>query len=159
MSAFWEWGSPDLLACGLRHGSRSGPARPIFINSSSRPSRGAKPRGADDARPPQGRPHQEGSRGGGEIKARSTSRGARQESHDDRDQAGARRASAYVVSLFPVWCKEGKCRRGVPRHQAKVSISVQQDQGRKDGRMEVTVDPKMASPPEPFAGEDHLQSG
>ena len=38
LSAFWEWGSPDLPACGLRRGSRGGPARPIFISTSSRPS-------------------------------------------------------------------------------------------------------------------------
>ena len=36
----------------------------------------------------------------------------------------ARRAPARAVSLFPLWCKGGKCRREVPRHQAKVSISV-----------------------------------
>ena len=70
LSAFWERGSPDLPACGLRRGSNGGPTQPIFINSSSRPSRGAKPRGADDRKLPQRRPHQVGSRGGGEIKAR-----------------------------------------------------------------------------------------
>ena len=69
LSAFWERGSPDLPACGLRRGSSGGPARPIFISSSSRPSRGAKPRGADDRKLPQRQPHQAGSRGGGEIKA------------------------------------------------------------------------------------------
>ena len=69
LSAFWELGSPDLPACGLQRGSRSGPVRPIFVNTSSRPSRGAKPRGADDRKLPQARPHQAGSRGGGEIKA------------------------------------------------------------------------------------------
>ena len=63
LSAFWERGSPDLPACGPRRGSTSGPARPIFTSKHSRPSRGAKPREADDARPPQGRPHQAGSRG------------------------------------------------------------------------------------------------
>ena len=52
LSAFWERGSPDLPACGLRRGSSGGPARPIFISSSSRPSRGAKPRGADDRKLP-----------------------------------------------------------------------------------------------------------
>ena len=56
-------------AYGLWHGSRRGPARPIFINTDPRPSRGAKPRGADDTELPQARPHQAGSRGGGEIKA------------------------------------------------------------------------------------------
>ena len=69
LSAFWEWGSPDLPACGLRLGSKGGPARPIFTNTNPRPSQGAKPRGEDDAELPQARPHQDGSRGGEEIKA------------------------------------------------------------------------------------------
>src|SRR4051812_37583396 len=69
LSAFWERGSPDLPACGLRRGSKGAPARPIFINTDPRPSRGAKPRGADDTELLQARPHQAGSRGGGEIKA------------------------------------------------------------------------------------------
>ena len=56
---------------------------------------------------------------------RGTSRGTRDASHDDRDQVSARRAPAYTVSLFPLWCKGGKHR---PRHQAKVTISVQKDQ-------------------------------
>ena len=65
----------------------------------SRPSRGAKPRGADDTRPPQGRPRQAGSRGGGGTKARGTSRGTRDVSHDDQDQAGASLRSVLVSSL------------------------------------------------------------
>ena len=88
-----------MLACSPRHGSTSGSVRPVFINPSSRPSRGAKPRGADDTRLPQGWPHPASSRGGGEIKARSTSRGARDASHDDRDQAGASLCSVLVSSL------------------------------------------------------------
>ena len=40
LSAFWEQGSLDLPACGQRRGSSRGPTRPIFISSSSRPSRG-----------------------------------------------------------------------------------------------------------------------
>lgn len=99
MSVLWERGSPDLPSCSLQRGSSSGPVRPIFINPSSRPSRGAKPRGEDDTRLPQGRPHQAGSRGGGEIKARSTSQGACDASHDDRDQAGASLCSVLVSSL------------------------------------------------------------
>ena len=67
-----------------------------------------------------------------------------------------RRAPACAVSLFPLWCKEGKRRRGVPRHQARVSISVQQDQDWQDVRTEVIMDPKTASPPTPLTGEDHL---
>ena len=42
----------------------------------------------------------------------------------------------------------------VPRHQAKVSTSVQRDQDQQDGKTEVIVEPKTASPPEPLAGED-----
>ena len=65
----------------------------------------------------------------------------------------ARQAPACAESLFPLWCKGGKRRRGVPRHQAKITISVQRDQGQKSGRTEVTVEPKTTSSPEPFAGE------
>ena len=36
LSAFWERGSPDLLACGPRHGCASRPVRPIFINKASK---------------------------------------------------------------------------------------------------------------------------
>ena len=70
-----------------------------------------------------------------------------------------RRAPACAVSSFPLWCKGGKRRRGVLRHQAKVSISVQQDQDQQDGRTEVTMEPRTVSLPEPLAGEDHLLSG
>ena len=69
---------------------------------------------------------------------------------------GARRVPDRVVSSFPLWCKGGKHSRGVPRHQAKVAISVQQDQDQADGKMEVIMEPKMASPPEPFTGEDRF---
>ena len=85
-----------------------------------------------------------------------TLRGACDASLDDRDQAGARRAPACAVSFFPLWCKGGKHRRGVPRHQAKVAISVQRDQYQQSGRMEVTVEPNMVSWPEPLAAEDQL---
>src|SRR3954470_19973035 len=33
LSAFWERGSLDLPACGLRRGSNGAPARPIFLNT------------------------------------------------------------------------------------------------------------------------------
>ena len=68
----------------------------------------------------------------------------------------ARRAPAYVVSLFPLWCKGGKHR---PRHRAKVTIPVQRDQDQQSGRTEVTVEPKTASSPVLLAAEDHLWSG
>ena len=127
-----------------------GPARPIFINTDPRPSRGAKPRGADDAELPQAQPRQAGSRGGREIKAgvpRLVTQAMTIET---------RRAPACAVSLFPLWCKGGKRSRGVPRHQAKVAISVQQDQDQENCKMEVIMEPKTASPPELCAGEDYF---
>ena len=69
---------------------------------------------------------------------------------------GARRVPTRAVSSFPLWCKGGKCSRGVPRHQAKVAISVQRDQDHEDYETAVTVEPKMASPPEFFVGEDRF---
>ena len=66
---------------------------------------------------------------------------------------GARWAPARAVSSFPLWCKGSKRRR---EHQAKPSISVQQDQDQQNGRMEVIVEPKPASPSGSLAGEDQL---
>ena len=88
-----------------------------------------------------------------ERSRRGTSRGARDTSHDDQGrQAGASRA----VSSFPLWCKGSKRSHGVPRRQAKVAISVQQDQDLEDCKMEVIVEPKTASPPELCAGKDYF---
>ena len=66
---------------------------------------------------------------------------------------GASQAPARTVSSFPLWCKGSKRKR---EYQAKASISVQQDQDQPNGREEVIVEPKQASPPEPLAGEDQL---
>ena len=82
-----------------------------------------------------------------------TSRGARDASHDDRSQATARRVPACAESLFPLWCKGGKRRR---EYQAKATISVQQDQDQQNGRMEVIVEPKLASSLELCTGEDYF---
>ena len=60
---FLGMGAPDLPACGPQRGSTSGPVWPIFTSKHSRTSQGAEPREEDDARPPEGRPHQAGSRG------------------------------------------------------------------------------------------------
>ena len=69
---------------------------------------------------------------------------------------GARRAPARAVSSFPLWCKGGKRSHGVPRHKATVAISVQQDQDQRNGRKEVTMEPRTASSSEPLTGEDQL---
>ena len=66
----------------------------------SRSSRGAKPREADDARPPRGRPHQDGSRG-----AERPRRGAPCEVPMTQAMTTeTRRALACAVSSFPLWC-------------------------------------------------------
>ena len=69
---------------------------------------------------------------------------------------GARRVPARAVSSLPLWCTGGTPRRGVPRHQAKVAISVQRDQDQEDYGTEVTVGPKTASSLELCAGEDYF---
>ena len=88
-----------------------------------------------------------------ERSRQGTSQGAHDASHDNRSQAVTRRAPTCAESLFPLWCKGGKRRQ---EYQAKATISVQQDQDQQNGRMEVIVEPKPATPPEPLAGEDQL---
>ena len=65
----------------------------------------------------------------------------------------ARRAPDCEVSLFPLRCKGGKHR---PRHQAKVTVLVQQDQDQQNGRMEVIMEPRTVSPSESLAVGDQL---
>ena len=104
LSAFWERGSPDLPACGPRRGCASRPVGPIFINKAfktlarGQASRGGRRKTSSGAASP-GRLTRSG-----DIKAGQTSRGSRDVSHDERHQAGARRAPARAVSLFPLWC-------------------------------------------------------
>ena len=102
LSAFWERGSQDLPACGPRRGFASRLVRPIFINKAfktlarGQASRGGRRKTSSGAASP-GRLAR-----GGEIKARQTSRGSRDVSHDDRDEAGARRAPARSVLVSPL---------------------------------------------------------
>ena len=99
LSAFREWGSPDLPACGLRRGSKGGPARPIFTNTDPRPSRGAKPCGGT-TRSFLRHGLIRLAREEAERSRRGTSRGARDASHDDqRRQADARPRSVLLSSL------------------------------------------------------------
>ena len=67
-------------------------------------------------------------------------------SHEE-GQAGARRVQS---TCFLVGAREASHRCGVPRNQPKVSILVQRDQDRQDGRTEVITKPTTASPPEPL---------
>src|SRR3954468_4933385 len=150
MSAFWERGSPDLPACGLRRGSKGGPARPIFINT--RPKTLARGQASRGGR----REASSGTASSGGLTRRQRDQGG--VPHEvPMTQAvttrGARRAPARAVSSFPLWCKGSKRRQG---YQAKAPISVQRDQDQSKGREEVIVEPELASPPEPLAGEDQL---
>src|SRR4051812_17701361 len=140
LSAFWERGSPDLPACGLRRGSNGGPARPIFINTRRKTlTRGQASRG-----------------GRHDASSRAASSGWL--TRRRRDQGGvprevpmtqamttkdARREPARAASPFPLWCKGGKRRRD---DQAKAPISVQRDQDQSNGGKEVIVEPRTASP-------------
>ena len=114
----------------------SGPVRPVFINPSSRPSRGAKPRGADDTRPPQGRPHQAGSRGGREIKARGTSRGAcdvwrgvEPQDGEDRLRRCRRSGNGGPQTCLPAAC--GVAQVGGPVRPSFISSSSRPSRGAK----------------------------
>ena len=85
-----------------------------------------------------------------ERSRRGTSRGAHDASHDDQGcQAGASTRNVLLSSL-------------VQREQAQARASSKgihfgaTRQNRHNGRMEVIVEPKPASPPEPLVGEDQL---
>ena len=152
MSAFWERGSPDLPACGLRRGSSGGPVRPIFISARLKTlARGQASLGGRHKT-------SSGTASPGRLARRRRDQGRvpREVLVTRAVTIGTRRASALAVSLFPLWCKGGKHMRGVPRYQAKVAISVQRDQDQQSGRMEVTVEPKTASSLMPLAAEDRL---
>ena len=152
LSAFWERGSPDFPACGLRRGSSGGPAWPIFISSSSRPSRGAKPRGVDDRKLPQRQPHQAGSRGGGEIKV-----GVPREEPvtqamtiETRRVPGRRRPAQ--CPFFPFGAQGASTGQGI-RQRLPFRCNKTKT---KDCKMEVILEPKTASPLELCAGKDRF---
>ena len=63
------------------------------------------------------------------------------------------RTKGLPIPPFPFWCKGSKRRR---EYQAKVAISVQQDQDQQNGGMEVIMDPRAASSSKPLAAEDQL---
>ena len=71
-----------------------------------------------------------------------------------RRAPGGRQRAQRPYFLFGA--KEASAGEEVPRHQAKVAILVQRDQDQEDSKTEVIVEPKTASPPELFAGEDRF---
>ena len=149
LSAFWERGSPDLSACGLRRGSKEAQHSPSSSTQAQDPREGPSLAGRmtrSFLRHGLVRlAHEEA-----ESSRRGTSQGAHDASHDDQ---GRQSGASCAVSSFPLWCKGSKRRR---EHQAKASVSVQRDQDQPNGRKEVIVEPKQASPPEPLTGEDQL---
>ena len=78
---------------------------------------------------------------GREIKARQTSRGSRDVSHDDRDQAGARRAPAHSVLVSPLVLR-GQARarsieassKGFPIGATRPRPAGRQDGGHRGGQ-------------------------
>src|SRR3954468_17721171 len=139
------------LAC-LRPAAwlKGGPARPIFINTRPKTlargqaSRGGQHDASSGTASSDGLTRRRRDQGGVPHEVPVT---------QAMTTKGARRAPSLAVSSFPLWCKGSKRRR---EHQGKAPVSVQQDQDQPNGREEVIVDPKPASPPEPLAGEDKL---
>ena len=99
LSVSWTWGYPVLSAYGPPRGSINGLVRPSFNSNDSRPSRGAKPREADDTKTSLGAASPGWLPRSGDIYARCTSRGSHDVSHDDQGQAGASGRSVPVSSL------------------------------------------------------------
>ena len=88
----------------------------------------------------------------GEFKVGQTSRGARDVSHDDRDQAGA--SAQCPCFLFGAkGASAGVEYRGIKQ---RFPYQCNETEDQQDGKAEVTMEPKTASPPEPFVGEDHF---
>ena len=86
------------------------------------------------------------------MKARQTLRGSSDLSRVDRDQAGASAHSVLASSLVLRW--QAQARSSEASGKGFHIGAMRQDQ--QDGKTEVTVEPKTASPPEPLAGEDYF---
>ena len=122
------------------------PARPIFTSKHSRPSRGGRRKTSSGAASPGWL-----TRGGG-IKARGTSRGFYDASHDDWSQAGANTRSVLVSSLV----LKGQAQTRSPEASCKgfhIGATRPRPAGWQDGGH---LEPKTASPLEPLAGEDYF---
>src|SRR3954466_11642970 len=143
-------GGPQTCLPAARGVARGGPAWPNFINTRPKTlARGQASRGGRHGA-------SSGTASPGWLARRRRDQG-RVPHEVPMTQAmttkGARLAPARAVSSFPLWCKGSKRRR---EHQAKAPVSVQRDQDQSNGREEVIVEPKPASPSEPLAGEDQL---
>ena len=151
-----EWGYPDFPTCGPPRGSIDSLVWPSFNMNNTRPSRGAKPREAGNAKTPKGIDLLRLAPEGRGVLCKATSRGSAGVSHDDQGQAGARWAQS---AGFLFGSREESPRSGVLRNQPKVPITMQRDQDRQDGRTEVIDEPITASRPEAFRRQRLLLSG
>ena len=151
MSVFWERGSPDFPACGLRRVSKEAHDSPSSSTQAQDPREGPSLAGRTTRsflRHGLVRlAHEEV-----ESSRLGTSRGAHDASHHDRDQAGTTLHSVLVSSLV----QRGQAQARSTVASKKVTISVQQDQDQPNGRKEVILEPKQASSPESLTGEDQL---
>ena len=99
MSAFWERGSPDLPACGLRRGSKEAQHNPSSSMQAQDPREGPSLVGRTTGSFLKGSLSRK-AREEAERSRRGTSRGARDASHDDSGrQAGASPCSVLLSSL------------------------------------------------------------
>ena len=132
LSAFWERGSLDLPACDPWRGSARGPVRPIFINKAFKTlARGQASRGGRHKTSP-GAASPGWLARSGEIKAGQTSRGSRDVSHDDQDQAGASARSVLVSPL--VLSKQAQARSTEASNKGfHIGATRPRPAGRQDG--------------------------
>ena len=132
LSVSWERGYHDLPACGPRHGSISGLVQPTICSDNSRPSRGAKPREADDTKTSPGAASLGWLPWCRDIYARGTSRGSRDVSHDDQGQASTSGRSVPVSSLV----LRGQAQARSPEESSKgfhIGATRPRPAGRQDG--------------------------
>ena len=132
LSAFWERGSLDLPACGPWHGCASRPVWPILVNKAfktlarGQASRGGRHKTSSGAASPGWLAR------GGEFKARQTSRGSNDVSHDDQGQAGASAHRVLVSSL--VLRKQAQARSTEASSKGfHISATRPRPAGRQDG--------------------------
>ena len=143
---FWEWGSPDLPACGPRRGSTSGPVQPIFTNKHSRPSRGGRHKTSSGAASSSWLARGERPRQG------KTSRGSHDMSHDDQGQVGASAHSVLASSL--VLRRQAQARSTEASSKGfHISPTRPRPAGRQDGGHRGALDGVTI---EPLAGEDYF---
>ena len=124
-----------MPACVPRHGCTNGLVRANFGSSSSRPSRGAKPREADDTKTSLGAASPGWLSRSGVVQARCTLRGSHDVSHDDQGQAGASGSSVPVSPLVTrrqahAWNPENQARFPYRCNKSKTAETVGQRSSR-----------------------------